>query len=101
MKTLPNHIRATRCGIGESEYDAYGELAPLQWRCRCGSVIFVERMDYKAEAYVWTPKEETDRFLADHSHCPAKQVHCYSCKEVEVERYDDWCDVCSDNSDWD
>ena len=100
METLPNHIRATRRGIGESDYDAYGQLAPLQWRCRCGSVIFLEIWDHHTEEYIWTPKAKADQFLADHSHCPAKQVRCYSCKEVEVEQYGDWCAVCSDNSDW-
>ena len=97
MTTLPKHIRATRRGIGESEYDAYGELAPLQWRCRCGSTIFLEIMDYNTESYIRTPQEMVDCFLEQHTDC-TKKVHCYSCKEVEVEEYGDWCDSCSD---WD
>ena len=91
---LPECIRATRIGYySESEYDLFGELAPVTWQCDCGKRITLERYDSNFEYYIPVPQELKDEFLAKHTACTAV---CYNCHKVPVEHFGYWCDSCQD-----
>ena len=69
----PEYFTATRKGWGESEYDAFGEQAPLSWVCDyCGSWITLESFDHETEEYVDTPRHALEHFIAQHAECPNK-----------------------------
>lgn len=97
---LPSSITARRFGhhsMGvESEYDAFGEQAPITWICNCGSMMATERYDYDTESYIPTSEARKAEFLANHTSCVAT---CYHCHTTPVERQGLWCDKCSDDVD--
>ncbi len=97
---LPSCITAIRIGHWsygtENEYDAYGELAPVTWRCACGHRLTLERFDDETERYVPVSKERKAMFLEQHANCA---IVCYHCREVAVEEAGQWCATCSQEYD--
>jgi hypothetical protein len=92
---LPTCIHATRIGYWpESEYDQFGLLAPVTWRCDCGAKLTLERYDENFEFYVPISQEAKDLFLAEHAACHST-AKCFNCRTAPVDRYGDWCDTCS------
>lgn len=67
--TLPKCVTARRMGYMETEYDQFGELAPVRWFCDCGSVLFVETLNWEIEKYVSVSEEAKAEFLANHNNC--------------------------------
>ena len=63
---LPKCVHAKRVGLGESEYDSQGMLAPITWLCDCGSVQVLETYDWEEDYYVQIPQSRLDTFLAKH-----------------------------------
>ena len=93
---LPSNIKAISLGIGESDYDRYGNVAPIAWVCGCGHRLPIERMDYDTGEYVPVSQDLRDYFLAEHTgHAPV----CYKCQTTQVSRVGAWCQPCSDRED--
>jgi hypothetical protein len=99
-KQLPKCISAQRIGHwtygSESEYDMYGERAPITWICRCGDRLTLEILDHDNMSYSPVPEAEKTQFLAEHNSCPAT---CCGCNTVII---DDgyWCDECKNSPDY-
>jgi hypothetical protein len=92
-KKLPSCIKATRIGLGESEYDAQGMPAPVTWFCGCGARLTLETYSYEMDQYKPISKEMQQHFLDSHLNCI---VVCYKCHDVEVESIGQWCQDCED-----
>lgn len=70
MATLPTCVKAHRLGLGETQYDEMGELAPVSWTCVCGAWLMLETLN-DADMYVATSQQVKDEFLANHTTCVA------------------------------
>lgn len=86
---LPASLNAARRGLGESEYDVFGELAPVSWSCSCGSRLQLQTYrviedpifgrdiggewfpDILEEGYVPCSQDQKDDFIARHRDCPS------------------------------
>lgn len=74
-KKLPSCIYATRIGYyQESEYDEYGQVAPVTWICACGHRLKTMVLDHETMDYTTVPQQKRDQFLADHSSCVSEEV---------------------------
>lgn len=93
---LPSNIIAVRIGVGESEYDEFGEQAAVTWKCGCGSRIKLEYFDHVEEEYVPIREERKAEWLAEHT---GHKVLCFKCCAVEVEQVGYWCDSCESKRD--
>lgn len=96
---LPSCIHVRRIGHysygPDSEYDVFGELAPVTWMCDCGHRLTLERYDYDEDRYIPVSQDRKDLFLAEHTNCTAK---CYNCKAVPVTRQGYWCEKCEEDN---
>jgi hypothetical protein len=92
---LPDCIRPERIGHGsygsQSEYDAYGERAPITWVCCCGDRLTLEILDHEEMSYSNVPEAEKAQFLAEHKDCA---VTCFNCQGTPVVRAGYWCEKC-------
>ena len=97
---LPKCIRATRIGHwsygSESEYDLYGERAPITWQCRCGDRLTLEILDHEEMSYSPVPETTKAQFLAEHNSCKAM---CSGCDAV-INDDSYWCDECKNSPDY-
>lgn len=112
---LPECIEARRIGYhAESEYDEFGEAAPITWICGCGARLRLEHYEVieseiygeyignrwypeiVSEGYVAVSQERKDEFLAKHSSC---KNTCWKCRQTEVEFIDQWCFLCQEHED--
>jgi hypothetical protein len=86
---FPKHFEARRIGYGETEYDAFGEAAPLSWVCvTCGSMIAMEFFDEETEQYMDANPEYVQRFIDRHMECPNKVIPWMEMFSEIMENYD-------------